>query len=122
MSEAIILFSHGSLLCGAGESLGQLARRMREEGDTPIVEVGYLNYSDPSFEVAFERCLQAGATRIIVVPYFLVAGKFVTVDLPRQVANVKARYPAIEVRIADAMRAHSYLADALLTSAQQAVP
>lgn len=120
--DAIILFSHGSLLCGAGENLRQLAAYMRERGDAPMVEVGYLNYSEPPFEAAFERCIAAGATRITVAPYFLVAGKFAHVDLPPRIQAMRARYPAVEVRLAEAMRFHAGLADALVAGAQRAVP
>src|SRR5919202_5974049 len=122
MSDAIILFSHGSLLCGAGETLRELAERMRVRGDAPIVEVGYLNYSEPTFETAFERCVAAGARRITIAPYFLVAGKFVKVDLPRKIAAVRARYPEVDVRVAAAMGFHPRLADALLACAERAAP
>ena len=122
MSYAIILLSHGSVLCGAGETLAAMAERMRERGDAAIVEVGYLNYSQPAFETAFERCVHAGATKIVIAPYFLVAGRFVKVDLPRRIAAIRGQYPAIEVRVAEAMRCHPLLADALLACAEQAVP
>ena len=122
MSDAIILFSHGSLLCGAGETLRELAERMRARGDAPIVEVGYLNYSEPTFETAFERCVAAGARRIMIAPYFLVAGKFVKVDLPRKIAAVCTRYPEVDVRVAAAMGFHPGLADALLACAQRTAP
>ncbi len=122
MSEAIILFSHGSVLCGAGENLRELAQRMRERGDAPIVEVGYLNYSEPTFEDTFERCVELGARRIAIAPYFLVAGKFVKVDLPRKIAAMQARFPEVEVRVADALRFHAGLADALLACAERTAP
>ena len=128
MREAIILFSHGSLLCGAGQPLHALAERLRatekREGAEreKIVEIGYLNYSEPSFAEAFDRCVRAGATRITVVPYFLVAGKFVKVDLPREIEKQRARYPQVAVQVADAMRFHPLLADALLSCAERAAP
>ncbi len=122
MTDAIILFSHGSLLCGAGETLRVLAERMRERGDAPIVEVGYLNYSEPAFEETFERCVAAGGRHITIAPYFLVAGKFVKVDLPRKIKAMCARYPEIEVDVADALRFHPSLADALLACAERAIP
>ena len=122
MSTAILLFSHGSLLCGAGETLYALAERMRERGDAAIVEVGYLNYTEPAFEVAFERCVAAGATRIVIAPYFLIAGKFVKVDLPPRIAAMRRRHPALDVRVAEALRFHPLLADALLACAERAVP
>ncbi len=121
MTDAIILFSHGSLLCGAGETLSALAARMRERGAAAMVEVGYLNYSEPRFESVFAACVAAGATRVVIAPYFLVAGKFVQVDLPRKVAAVCKRYPDVDVRVAEAMRFHPLLADALLACAGRAV-
>ncbi|HEX8834851.1 MAG TPA: CbiX/SirB N-terminal domain-containing protein [Abditibacteriaceae bacterium] len=122
MKNAILLFSHGSLLCGAGENLSNVARQMRERGDAEIVEAGYLNYSEPLFAEAFTRCVEQGATRVTVVPYFLVAGKFVKVDLPREVEKVQRNFPEIEVRLADAMRFHPSLADAIVGSASRAQP
>lgn len=120
--EAILLFSHGSLLCGAGETLQSVAERLRARGDAPIVEIGYLNYSEPAFETTFARCVAHGATRIVVVPYFLVAGKFVQVDLPQRIAAMIEAYPTIEVSMASAFGFHPLLADALLHSAANARP
>ena len=122
MSQAIVLLSHGSVLCGAGEALQDLARRMRADAETPIVEAGFLNYSTPTFESAFGRCLDLGATSVVVVPYFLVPGKFVQVDLPRAVARVSARYPEVEIRLAAPMGRHPALASALVACARRAVP
>src|SRR5207253_2121682 len=39
--DALILFSHGSVLCGAGQALDEHAARLRERGDFGIVEIGY---------------------------------------------------------------------------------
>ena len=120
--DAILLFSHGSLLCGAGETLEGVADRLRARRDAPIVEVGYLNYSEPTFEATFARCVGLGATRIVVVPYFLVAGKFVQVDLPRRVTGIRGQYPEIEVLLAHALGFHPLLADALEACAVSARP
>lgn len=118
--HAILLLSHGSLLCGAGETLQAVARRLRARGDAPIVEVGYLNYSQPAFEAAFAACATRGATRIAVVPYFLVAGKFVQIDVPQRIAAACSQYPAIKVTVAGALGFHLLLADAVLASAASA--
>ena len=122
MSDAIILFSHGSVLCGAGQNLADLAVRLRERGVAPIAEAGYLNYSEPRFNETFRRCVAQGATRITVVPYFLVAGKFVREDLPDVIATAQAEFPEVEVQVADAIRFHPLLADALLACADRARP
>ena len=120
MSDAIILFSHGSVLCGAGQNLFEIAARMQARGDAPIVEVGYLNFTEPTFAVAFRRCVELGATRVTVVPYFLIAGKFVKEDLPSFIEAARQEFPHVEVRTADAMRFHPLLSDALLACADRA--
>ena len=94
---------------------------MQELGDAEIVESGYLNYSEPRFEQAFETCVQRGATEIVVAPYFLVAGKFVKVDLPPQIENMKARFPQVRVLVAQAMRFHPALAQAISNCANRAL-
>ena len=120
--DAIILFSHGSTLCGAGETLHALARQMEARGDAPIVRVGFLNFSSPRFGAAFDDCVQAGATRIVVVPYFLVAGYFVKVELPKVLDPAREKHPRIEVLVAEAMRDHATLEDAVLSCAERAAP
>jgi len=118
--DAVVLFSHGSLLCGAGLALEAHAARLRARGVAPIVEVGYLNYSEPPFTEAVERCVRQGADRIIVAPYFLVPGKFVRTDLPQAVAAVQAAYPEVAFAVAEAIGFDALLADALIASALDA--
>ncbi|HEX2834190.1 MAG TPA: CbiX/SirB N-terminal domain-containing protein [Thermoanaerobaculia bacterium] len=115
--DAILLFSHGSVLCGAERNLLELAERMHARGDAPIVEVGFLNYTEPTFAQAVQRCVELGATRIVIAPYFLVAGKFVVKDLPAQIDAVRAAFPSIDFVVADVIGFHESLADAILDSA-----
>ncbi len=123
-SAALILFSHGSLLCGAGETLRRHAERIAEQqGDLyRTVEVGYLNYSEPPFETAVERCRAAGARQIFVAPYFLVSGKFVKLDLPARIEENRARFPELEFFLADAVLDSPDMADAILEKADEARP
>lgn len=120
--NALILFSHGSVLCGAGEAIDAHAERLRARGEWDRVAVGYLNYSDPPFLETVDRLAAEGATRILVVPYFLVAGYFVQVDLPRCLAEARAAHPDITFTVADALRHDTGLADALLDAAIHARP
>jgi len=120
--DAIILFSHGSTLCGAGETLKRLAAQMQKRGDAEIVRVGFLNFSEPLFGETFNECVRLGATRIIVAPYFLVAGYFVQVELPKILLPAQQRHPDVEVKIGEAMRDHALLADAILSCASRAAP
>jgi sirohydrochlorin ferrochelatase len=120
--DAIILFSHGSVLCGAERNVMAVAQRMRESGAAPIVEVGFVNYTEPTFAAAVARCVEQMATRIVIAPYFLVAGKFVTRELPGEIAQARRKHPSIEFAVAAVIGFHELLADAILSSAEGARP
>ena len=94
---------------------------MEQRGDAAIVEAGYLNYSEPLFEAAFAKCVERGATEIVIAPYFLAAGKFVKTDLPPHIEKMKARFPEVRVLEAQAMRFHPALAQAIENCATRAV-
>jgi sirohydrochlorin ferrochelatase len=117
--EALILFAHGSLLCGAGEALDAHAARLRATGRWPHVAVGYLNYSEPTFLQSVAECHAAGAARILVQPFFLVPGYFVSKSLPECVAEAQAQFPELIFTIADAIGFDERLADALIDAARQ---
>ena len=116
--NALILFSHGSLLCGAGEALDAHALRLRQTGAWDWVAVGYLNYSEPTFAEAVAECAARGATRVLVLPFFLVPGYFVTKSLPECLKAARAAYPDLTFTVADAIGFDAGLADALIASAQ----
>jgi sirohydrochlorin cobaltochelatase len=120
--DAILLFSHGSVMCGAERNLLELAARMRERGDAAIVEVGFLNYTDPTFTDAVASCVRQGAKRIVIAPYFLVDGKFVVKDLPGEIEAARSAHPQIEFVVAAVIGFHEVLADAVLEAASGAPP
>ena len=120
--DAIILFSHGSVLCGSGEALLEHAKRIRAHSKIRIVEVGYLNYSSPPFLEAVRSCVEQRASRILILPYFLVPGKFVTQDLPKAIEGARSLYLAVQFVVAEAIGYDDALADAILDSAVRALP
>lgn len=115
--KALILFSHGSVLCGAGEALDRHAGRLRAMGEWDVVEVGYLNYSVPTFVEAVVKCRDAGATEIVIAPFFLVPGHFVSKSLPEQVDAARRDFPGLTFIVGDAIGYDERLADAVIESA-----
>jgi sirohydrochlorin cobaltochelatase len=119
MKPAVILFSHGSLLCGAGQQLEAHAERLRMTREYSRVEIGYLNYSSPTFADAVQECVAASANKIFIAPYFLVPGYFVKVALPKVLQPERARFPDVEFQVAPALGDHELLAQALLNCARR---
>jgi sirohydrochlorin cobaltochelatase len=100
---AVILFSHGSLLCGSGATLDRHAAALRQAAPFVTVETGYLNYSRPSIEEAIENCRRAGASSKIVAPYYHEAGKFVQQDHPAPLHHNLAVQPDLDILLTRAL-------------------
>ncbi|MES2464496.1 MAG: CbiX/SirB N-terminal domain-containing protein [Armatimonadota bacterium] len=118
--RALILFSHGSLLCGSGEALEAHAARLRARGEFDLISIGYLNYSEPRFSEAVAAAVAEGVSEIVVVPYFLVPGFFITKSLPEAVDLAQARFPKVTFAVAPPLGDDERLVNALLDSAQNA--
>lgn len=99
---ATVLVGHGSVMSESGHGMMQVAETLRALQVTPIVEAGFLNYSTPTFAEAVARACSQGATGVVVLPYFLVAGVYVKNDLPAMVRQVAADHPGLRWSVADA--------------------
>ena len=120
--NSIVLIGHGSIHSDSGASMIRLAARLRERGVVPIAEAGFLNFSRPTIAEAVAKCVGAGATSVIIQPYFLIDGVYVQEDLPTDVAKVAARFPQLTIRVAPCFGFHEKLAAIALERIQAVDP
>lgn len=102
--------------------LRQHAETLEQTGEYSAVGIGYLNYSSPPFSAAVNDLVLAGAREIVVVPYFLVAGRFVVHDLPPHIEEACRRHPAVRIKLAQPILAAEELVGAILQSVALAKP
>lgn len=118
--RAVMLVGHGSLRSGAGAAMLRLAERAQAARVAPIVGAGFLNYSQPTFDETLERCIEGGASEVIIQPYFLVPGKFVREDLARLAEAGRLAHPQLSIHVAQPFGDHPALARLLLKRALEA--
>lgn len=87
----------------------RIAARLREQGVTPLVEAGFLNYNQPTLADAVQKVKAQGATRVIIQPYFLIDGQYASQDLPKVVQTVAANLPEFSFTIAETLGYHPRL-------------
>ena len=101
MKNGIIIVDHGSRRAESNEMLEEVARlfgeRFRQLYD--IVEAAHMELAEPSIATAYARCVERGAGRVIVCPFFLGPGKHWTSDIPRLTAEVAASLPETEYHV-----------------------
>src|SRR5262245_15303688 len=79
-TTALLLIAHGSRHAEANDDLRHVAAALRERGHV-IVEPSFLELAEPTIEQGGVTCVEQGAERVVLVPYFLSAGVHVRRDL-----------------------------------------
>lgn len=111
MSTAVLLIAHGSRRAEANADLVTVADLVREAGRFDIVEIAYLELAEPSIPAGGDRCVERGATRVFLSPYFLSAGSHVQDDLERFRGQFTERHPGVEFTVAPPLGVHPRMVD-----------
>jgi sirohydrochlorin ferrochelatase len=68
-----------------------------------VVEPAHMELAEPSIATAYAKCVERGATRIIVAPFFLGPGKHWTQDIPRLTADAAVQFPDTKYHVAQTL-------------------
>lgn len=114
--KALLLVAHGSRREASNDEVRELTDCLRRQSADSFDEVrcAFLELAEPSIPDGIEQCIQAGAEEVVVVPYFLSAGRHVVKDIPEEVAVKQQQYPQHHIYIADYLGTAPGLVDTLL--------
>lgn len=54
-----------------------------------------MEIAKPSIDEAFDRCVAAGASKVVLHPFFLSPGRHVTSDIPALMSAAAKRHPEV---------------------------
>ncbi|UFS71790.1 CbiX/SirB N-terminal domain-containing protein [Geomonas sp. RF6] len=111
MKTAILLMAHGSRIPEANDSAREIAARVKTLTGYEVVEVAFREQHQPNIQIGVDRCVEQGAKRILLVPYFLSMGAHVLEDLPEELEVARTRYPEIEMVLGKHLGTHPKLAE-----------
>lgn len=117
----IAIFAHGSAIESANEAVRTVVSRFAALGGFDMVEPCFLELGKPDLAGAAECMVARGATRIVVVPYFLTLGKHLQRDLPRIVSEIQSIHPSVKITVTPPLDGHPQLAAILMDRAQEAL-
>ena len=69
----------------------------------------------PTIADGLEACARAGATEVVVHPFFLAPGRHATDDIPRMVHLAAADHPGLVVRISEPTGSGRGIVDLILS-------
>jgi sirohydrochlorin ferrochelatase len=118
VKTGLLLIAHGSRHAEANADLEFVAAQMRMRG-YDIAVAAYLELAEPNIEAGGARCVELGAERVVMVPYFLSAGVHVRCDLTATRDALSRRFPGVEYCLAEPLGRHPLLIDVVLARVEE---
>lgn len=97
----VILVDHGSTYEAANELLIQVVALYRRFSGALIVEPAHMDIAEPTIEQAFSRCVDQGATTVVIHPYFLSPGRHSITDIPNLAEQAARKFPDVPYRVTE---------------------
>ena len=114
--KAVLIVDHGSRAAEANESLAAMAELVRARlPEGVIVGIAHMEIAAPTIPEGFASLVSAGATEIVVVPYFLAPGRHSRSDIPRFVDEARKLHAGVAFAMTDPLGPHALLADLVVT-------
>jgi sirohydrochlorin ferrochelatase len=113
--RAILLVDHGSRRAQANTLLDEVVALVKQRlGAGSIVEPAHMEIAEPTVARGFARCVEQGATSVVVHPFMLAPGRHVSEDLPRLVAEAARAHVGVAFALASPLGSHAGVIDAVI--------
>jgi sirohydrochlorin ferrochelatase len=115
-TTSLLIVAHGSRRSESNLEVKDLTQIIRKKACSKYLSIShaFLELAEPSIGEAIDECVRQGATEILLLPYFLSAGRHVQQDIPEQVAVKQTQYPQVQIRITTYLGASDAIADMML--------
>lgn len=107
----IVVVDHGSRRAESNELLLDVVAMFREQSGYDIVEPAHMEIAEPTIQNAFDRCVERGATLVVIHPYFLAPGRHWKDDIPNLAAEAAKRHPQIEYLVTAPLGLHPLMSN-----------
>ena len=113
--NSLLLVAHGSRREQSNEEVRLLAEKLKVRcGENfPVIHAAFLELADPLIPAGLKKCIDDGASKITVLPYFLNTGRHVAEDIPEIVEGFK-QSADVEINIATHLGASEMMLDLLV--------
>ena len=117
--KALLLVAHGSRRAESNAEVGRLADELRARAGAEFGWVGhaFLELAEPTIPQGMEQAVAAGAEELLVLPYFLSAGRHVVKGIPEEVALGLGEQPQLRVSVVAYLLNKPGVSDLLLGTA-----
>ncbi|KAJ8753862.1 hypothetical protein K2173_000116 [Erythroxylum novogranatense] len=110
-NDGVIIVDHGSRRRESNLMLNEFVVMFRDKTGYSIVEPAHMELAEPSIRDAFNLCVEKGAIRVLVSPFFLFPGRHWHQDIPFLTAEAAKEHPGVPYLITAPLGLHELLVD-----------
>jgi len=112
-TTGVVIVDHGSRRGESNTMLERFVGQFASQTQYMIVEPAHMELAEPSIATAFDRCVQRGAKRVIVIPYFLLPGKHWDKDIPHLTKDAARKHPGVQYLVGAPIGLHPMMIDVI---------
>jgi len=118
----LLVVAHGSRREDSNLEIRELIEKLRLMTTRfAAIDCAFLEIAEPTIEQGLRQQIAQGARQIVVMPYFLSAGRHVSIDVPEHVQRIRDTHPQIDIRIANHLGAAEKIGGIVLDLANLAI-
>ncbi len=95
--DGLLLVGHGSRCLISADQMYQIRDHTQAAMPDILVEVGFLEMTDPPAGIVLDHMVATGCQRIVILPLMLLAASHSKSDVPAIVLNGRNRHPHVEL-------------------------
>lgn len=111
METALILIPHGSRNPEWVEPFRRMAEELRDDLGQGRVYLAFMDNARPTLMDAARELMATPVRHCRILPLFMSKGSHFLVDIPRQIAEVKASFPELEPELMEPIGLHPLFMD-----------
>ena len=114
-----MIIAHGSRRTASNQEIFDLIDNLTTKTAQYVtITAAFLELATPSISESIDTCVKSGATEVVVLPYFLSAGRHVSEDIEIALAPKREQYPQLTITIKPHIGAANGMAEMLLNLAK----
>jgi len=110
-STGIVIVDHGSRRAESNRRHEAFVREWRVRAGGLLVEAAHMELAEPSIAAAFDALVAAGATTVVITPYFLWPGNHWDRDIPALAAAAAGAHRGVSYLVTAPLGPHRLLMD-----------
>ncbi|KAL1318904.1 sirohydrochlorin ferrochelatase, chloroplastic isoform X1 [Arachis ipaensis] len=109
--DAVIIVDHGSRRKESNLLLNEFVEMFKHKTGYEIVEPAHMELAEPSIRDAFQSCVEQGAQRVVISPFFLSPGRHWNQDIPSLSSEAAKEHPGVSYIVTAPLGLHELLVD-----------